>query len=318
MPNQTIQGFIQINTGTVQRDNMDITTPTKSMIRKIISGSNLSMQYTGADPGTGDVTLGVTDQIIQGLASGTYTEIDGWIYNEGLGSVSWGFNLADPPSYVIWEAEELITGTISVGMKVRFTQHGSIRQFFVTKIAVSGTTTFVTLYGGTNYSVSSTGTISQFNYSTAKSPLGFPTNPDNWTETFSQSTNQSTGTPTADNWINLGQAQLSVPIGAWFLMYDVALQSSITLGAVGSVGARATLSTAPNTASDGDFTNGYLMFSPAGSVVHRLTVLPIPKNVVVSTKTIYYLNALSSQSLSAMAYRGDTETTKIKAVCAYL
>jgi len=60
MPTQVIKGYAQINTGTVQRDNLDILTPNKSLIRKIlISGTNITMQYTGADSGTGDVTLGL-------------------------------------------------------------------------------------------------------------------------------------------------------------------------------------------------------------------------------------------------------------------
>lgn len=64
---QPIIGYEQIYTGTVRRDNVDYQTPNNSLIRKIISGASISMQYTGADAGTGDVTIGVSTEDIQDI-----------------------------------------------------------------------------------------------------------------------------------------------------------------------------------------------------------------------------------------------------------
>lgn len=50
----------QIRDGSVSRDDLNITTAGQAVIRKIITGAGLSQSYTGADSGTGDVTLSVS------------------------------------------------------------------------------------------------------------------------------------------------------------------------------------------------------------------------------------------------------------------
>lgn len=57
MPNLTGK---QIRDGSVQRDDLDISTVGQSVVRKIIQGSGVIISSTGADSGTGDVTINAT------------------------------------------------------------------------------------------------------------------------------------------------------------------------------------------------------------------------------------------------------------------
>ena len=47
----------QIRDADVNRDDLDITTVGKSVVRKIIAGAGVGLSSTGADSGTGDVTI---------------------------------------------------------------------------------------------------------------------------------------------------------------------------------------------------------------------------------------------------------------------
>lgn len=49
----------------VKRDDLNSTEPGQAVIKKILAGSYVTMEYTGADPGTGDVTMNVnTDDLM--------------------------------------------------------------------------------------------------------------------------------------------------------------------------------------------------------------------------------------------------------------
>lgn len=58
----------QIKDGTVNRDDLNTTTAGKAVVAKIIQGSGISISSTGADAGTGDVTISKgTDTTLQTL-----------------------------------------------------------------------------------------------------------------------------------------------------------------------------------------------------------------------------------------------------------
>ncbi len=91
MPQQTIKGYDQINTGTVQRPNMDITTLTKAVVTHIATGTGIDMQWTGVDVGTGKVTLSISIEGVQdivGAMIGTTTGI-GVVYDDGSGVIQY-------------------------------------------------------------------------------------------------------------------------------------------------------------------------------------------------------------------------------------
>lgn len=50
----------QIRDGSVQRDDLDVVTVGQAVTRKIIQGTGITITSTGADSGTGDVTINVS------------------------------------------------------------------------------------------------------------------------------------------------------------------------------------------------------------------------------------------------------------------
>lgn len=50
----------QILDGSVQRVDLDVSTAGNAVIRKVIAGTNITLTSTGADSGTGDVTINAT------------------------------------------------------------------------------------------------------------------------------------------------------------------------------------------------------------------------------------------------------------------
>jgi hypothetical protein len=49
-----------VQDGGVNRDDLDVTTVGKSVVRRIIAGTGVTIVSTGADTGTGDVTINAT------------------------------------------------------------------------------------------------------------------------------------------------------------------------------------------------------------------------------------------------------------------
>src|SRR6478609_5542695 len=96
---------LQVDDGTISRDDIDILTSGKSLITKVLAGTGLSIVgYTGADPGTGDVTLGLANPQIAGSgANGQVTFWTGANTQAGNASFIWnnssnrlGVNIASP------------------------------------------------------------------------------------------------------------------------------------------------------------------------------------------------------------------------------
>jgi hypothetical protein len=55
----TIRGA-QVLAGTIQRVDLDAITVGQAVVRKLVQGSNITLSSTGADAGTGDVTVSAT------------------------------------------------------------------------------------------------------------------------------------------------------------------------------------------------------------------------------------------------------------------
>lgn len=60
----------QVKDGSIQRKDLDITTTGEAVVRKLIAGSGISLSETGADSGTGDVTITATS--VQDQANDTW------------------------------------------------------------------------------------------------------------------------------------------------------------------------------------------------------------------------------------------------------
>lgn len=60
---------LAIANGSLQREDMDITTPGNAMITKVIAGTTMQITSTGSDDGTGDVTIDVSSAISTHVSS---------------------------------------------------------------------------------------------------------------------------------------------------------------------------------------------------------------------------------------------------------
>lgn len=61
-----------VQDGTIQRQDVNVTTPGQALITRIIPGQRINITETGADPGTGDVTINAVDTqliLVQGSIS---------------------------------------------------------------------------------------------------------------------------------------------------------------------------------------------------------------------------------------------------------
>jgi hypothetical protein len=59
MPQTVIRGT-QVLDGSIQRPDLDVSTVGKAVVAKLVQGSNVTLSSTGADSGTGDVTINVS------------------------------------------------------------------------------------------------------------------------------------------------------------------------------------------------------------------------------------------------------------------
>ena len=231
------------------------------------------------------------------------------------------YTSADDPIYTITFASVDLTSVMSVGMKVKFTNNATTFYGFINAIAFS-TNTVVPLYGGTDYDVANSA-ISAFSYSTMKTPLGFPQDPNKWSTTVTDPTERN-GAVSSSTWTNIGttNAQITIPIGVWNLSYQVSVKMDRTTAGTGD-GIFVTLSTANNTASDTDligmacyYASGVASSSDIyGGFVHRSKILAL------AAKTLYYLNERSDNA--GTVYINNTSSglggsMVLRATCAYL
>ena len=235
----------------------------------------------------------------------------------GLPSTGWvasgamTFAAADDPTFTATMSGD-VSGTYSVGMKIRLAQStGGTKYFIITKVAVSGDTT-LTLYGGTDYNLEDEA-ISNPYYSPVKAPFGFPLDPTKWTVRVTDITVRTQATPTQSVWYNLGSVSISIPIGAWHVSYQV--HPVIIDAATASWILSTTLSTANNSASDVDFT----IRCVSASVYILAAAVFRSKDLVLTTKTPYYLNTMAGNANTDNIHNAnDSSPLIIEAVCAYL
>lgn len=212
---------------------------------------------------------------------------------------------ADSPTFVANTSIDL-TSVISVGMKIKLTQT-TVKYFIVTAI----TSTIITLYGGTDYTLANA-TITLPYASSMKAPYGFPLNPDKWTVTASFNTNVPQSSAGANTWYNLNSALIAVPIGLWKMEYSVIAQCGPGTSADRYL--NVTLSTSNNSQSNAAYSN---QFAQPTCTFSRF---PFYKEFIFSTasKILLYLNTMSNVAVESLSNLGNETPTIIKAVCAYL
>lgn len=199
-----------------------------------------------------------------------------------------------------------ITG-IHEGTKLKFTQDGVIKKFFVTK--KSGLV--LTLFGGTDYTLTNTAITNVF-FSNQKAPLDFPTNPEKWTITFKNTTEKTVTSPTINTWYNLSGLSIALPTGTWKLSYSGALYADGTNAT--KLNCVMTLSTNTTGESDSDLSTLVLAnnTSAVSNNVYR------DKIIEVSTPVSYYCNVKTL--VSGVSHIGISAVSAfiMRAECAYL
>lgn len=199
-------------------------------------------------------------------------------------------------------------------MKIKLTQT-TAKYFIITKVAFSTDTT-VTVYGGTDYTLANAAITSPL-FSLNKAPAGFPMSPTKWSVTTTDTSSRSQVPPTATTWYNLGSVSITIPIGVWYVSYQVAVQTSDTNSAVADV--QATLSTANNSESDVDFTTWTYGAFGSGIAANVVQTLNRTKCLELTSSTQYFLNTkTSTANIDSLNNRNDASKLIITATSAYL
>jgi len=294
-------------------------------ISVVVTGSVAYIDASGATGPPGDNTLLVYDDSVF-VATGTAISFDegldvvstgtnayvsmltnGWMYARQ----DWTYESADDPTYTFTIGEN-VTGTYSPGMRLRLDQStGGTKYFILTDLSFSGSSTTMTIYGGTDYNLENEAITNPY-YSVMKSPYGFPLSPIKWTAQSSDTSQRVQATPTQNTWYNLGSLSLDIPIGVWKVHYMVIAQGNDSSSANWVI--QTALSTANNSASDSDLTTSQIV----GSINVSAPCFR-EKHLDLSSKTTYYLNTRTiASTLDNLVNRNDESTAFIRAVCAYL
>lgn len=268
--------------------------------------------------GQGDVVADAKDDVLtfvagSGMAINTATGTDsitfvsnaipndGWISKT---SETWTFVTGTVAPTYAFDVAANVTGTYAAGQKIKLDQT-TTKYFIVTKVEYTSFTR-VTLYGGTDYSLTNAA-ISNNYYSLVKAPFGFPLDPGKWSLTVTDSTLREQTSATANTWYNLGSFSVAIPIGIWFVSYQVTIFCTGNAGRVSS-----TLSTANNSESDSQFTTF------AGAPTTNFDTVHRAKTLTLATATTYYLNIMSTQITPTIRFENDLAPLLISVTSAYL
>ena len=237
---------------------------------------------------------------------GGVASLDGWTSS----GETWSYASADAPTFTFTIPGDQ-TGKYSAGMRIKLTQT-TAKYFIITAVAYGAPNTTVTVYGGTDYTLTDDSITNPY-YSAQKAPHGFPVDPTKWSVVLSDTGDREQSSPSAGVWYNLGSLSLSVPIGVWNVETKVVIRAE--LASAGAIAVNTTLSTANNSESDTDFTT----YNYYNSITVNTSFVSVRKVLTLASKTVYYLNARTpSGSITLIRFNGTSAATVIRAVCAYL
>jgi len=224
---------------------------------------------------------------------------------------TWTYASADSPTFTFTVTGDL-TSKYSVGMRIRLTQT-TAKYFIITAISYSSPDTTVTVYGGTDYTLTSA-TITNNYYSNVKAPYGFPLDPVRWTNITKITSDISQVPPTQNTWYNIGTVTHTVPIGAWELGFECLCNPYDVGGSF--VEQEIALSTSNNSVSDDEFKCRSQF--PGASADFMFKKL---KTVTITSTTDYYLidrTTVANQDGIRHLCATYGVPILIKSVCAYL
>jgi len=273
------------------------------------AGSVLLISYQSGTGTAGNAdTLDNIHAVDYGSADGELqVERGGWkIINATL-----TYSSADDPTYVMTTSADL-TGIISAGMRLRFTNDGGTVYGIVTAIDAST----ITMYGGTDYDVANSA-ITVPTYSEVKAPLGMPMDADKWTEILVVTGNDSQASPTGGTWYNPGSRSLDVPIGCWNLSFQIVF-GGVRTGSAVINWVYVALSTANNSSSDANLRSGSYEYGEGTGTNYGVAQTYKSKILTVASKTTYYLVGSTASDIDTLTFYGSGTNTIVRAVCMYL
>jgi hypothetical protein len=142
---------------------------------------------------------------------------------------------------------------------------------------------------------------------------GFPMDEAKWRVESLGTADSSQASPVAGTWYNKG-GSLVVPVGRRKVEYVAELE--VARGSAGALDAFATLSTTANSEVNKEATTKIGISSGLST---RGWVCLCGYVLDLAAKGIYYLNCKTGQaSISAIAFKGSEQKTRIRAVCGYL
>lgn len=179
------------------------------------------------------------------------------------------------------------------------------------------TSTQVTVFTGTGYGIPNM-TLNSPNYSTFKTPFGFPSDPAQWTlkvclGNFSTTTSDGT-------YVAPGNQSLTIPIGAWQVSWEACLLHGNSSASI--YAPRGGLSTANNASTDEELITGAVFRTSSTS--NSQSGYSRSKNLTLAAATAYYMVVTCEAGAgtrtvgitSFVADEGGTGT--IRALCGYL
>jgi hypothetical protein len=231
---------------------------------------------------------------------------DGW--SDLLGA--WSYGSADGPTFTMTAAGDY-TNVLTPRARIKLTNSG-IKYFIVTAVSYSAPTTTVTMYGGTDYTLINAAITSPF-FSLLGSPIGFPANPIKWTVELADATDRTQTSP-GTSWFNVGALFLSIPIGAWDVVFQGTVQGNWPGNQVCE--ALAALSTSNSSPNDNQ-----MKIRTSGTNTARVAEsFHLTRKLLLGVKTSYFpLVGLGTTGGDAVILLGSSGgTTTVRAVCAYL
>lgn len=256
-----------------------------------------------------EAKVGIDDSAV--ITSHEYWLRKGWI----AAGKTWTYASADDPTFTFTIAAFDATSVLSAGMKIKLTQT-TVKYFIITKVVFDDPGSTITVYGGTDYDLVDATITSPF-YSSARTPQGFPLDPDKWSVEVTDGTSRTSAGISANTWTNVGTTLINIPIGLWIVNYAVSVMA-ISTGSESTITAIVTLSTGNNNESHALWGTGLLGAVEAAYTGVRATGWLCKSNVMdLATKDTFYLNMQSNRDAN-LQYNNAYGDLVIKAVCAYL
>lgn len=244
-----------------------------------------------------------------GSGSATSSGSTGWY----AAADTWSYYGADAPTYQV-SVYGNVQNNYWAGMRLKMDQAGATKYFICSASpTMTGGSTIITMYGGTDYTIGAGSALSNLYYSPVKAPQGMPMDPTKWTVRVTETSGQEQTNPGNGTVYNINSLAITVPIGAWDLRFQIAVQGTMSTSSYNLL--KHGLSTANNSFSDADL----VAYNYAYATSSMIQTDYRSKRIALAAKTAYYHNvAALSAGFTSIKRTGDVSTSIIEAISAYL